>query len=562
MDAANYLSRSTQDIRTSVETFTDEVEGELEKISVFGVHLTRRVTVPICACCVLIAIIVGVTVGTSSSSNGEVAHYGGGKGDDRFYALGNTIESSVGEKVFQKGTTEYQALQWLANEDPLQLPVNSKMEEIVERFVLVNLYYATNGPEWKKQFDFLTGKSVCEWNDNNLQDLGIYCDDKGKVNNVELSNNNLVGTLPEDVGLLTLVDEFRVAENALEGTVPSSLGIMQELIGLDLSKNKFHGVFSQSFGQLVNLENARFSFNNIQGFDGIGIWKQLPNLKELHLNHNNITGFVGDWGNCESLVVLDLSHNQITGTIPDTNFGPGKALKYVYFTDNLISGPIGSTFLKNLVSLVKLDAAYNQITGTLPNEVGTLSTLETLRLTQNRMMGPLPPQLYSLGPSLKILDLDNNGFSGQIGDIGKLSNLETLRMKENDFVGAIPNSVYGLTNLKVLDLNTNRLTEDIPTAMGKLVNLEELFLNDNRLAGQISPELSNLQKLRLVNLSNNVFVGDMDAAFCTGSQSQLKELKVDCLNSQVTCTCATHCCDEKGYCCDMMGGTACEVPNE
>jgi hypothetical protein len=56
---------------------------------------------------------------------------------------------------------------------------------------------------------------------------------------------------------------------------------------------------------LKKLEVARFSHNEIEGFDGIGIWKQLPNLHVVHVNNNQIKGFVGDWGRIPNLLSLD-----------------------------------------------------------------------------------------------------------------------------------------------------------------------------------------------------------------------------------------------------------------
>ena len=56
---------------------------------------------------------------------------------------------------------------------------------------------------------------------------------------------------------------------------------------------------------MKKLKIAKFGFNEIAGFDGIGIWKQLPSLEEMELNNNKITGFVGDWGDIPNLVMLD-----------------------------------------------------------------------------------------------------------------------------------------------------------------------------------------------------------------------------------------------------------------
>lgn len=235
MDAADYLSRSSRNLRTSVETFTDEVEGELEKYSICGVHLTRKVTAPVCACMVIAAIVVGVSVGTKGSSpdvsTGDVY-----TDDHRYWSLGETIESSVGPEIFEDGTTENRALRWLAEEDPLQFPVTSTMEDILERYVLANFYFATNGPQWTNQYDFLSKKDVCEWNNGSSDSpYGVFCQE-GKVYQLDFNQNGLSGTIPEDIGLLSNTREFRVEDNAISGIIPKSFGLMRELVGLNLSK--------------------------------------------------------------------------------------------------------------------------------------------------------------------------------------------------------------------------------------------------------------------------------------------------------------------------------------
>jgi hypothetical protein len=242
MDAADYLSRSSRNLRSSVETFTDEVEGELEKYSICGVHLTRRVTVPACACLVIVAIVVGVTVGTKSSptNNGSaVISVDLYTDDHRYWSLGATIESSVGTEIYEDGTSENRALRWLAEEDPLQLPVTSTMEDVLERFVLANLYFATNGPEWTNQYNFLSAKDVCEWNDGGpagTDHYGVFCQE-GMVYQLNFNQNGLSGTIPEDIGLLSNTREFRIEDNAIVGGIPKSFGLMRELVGLNLSKS-------------------------------------------------------------------------------------------------------------------------------------------------------------------------------------------------------------------------------------------------------------------------------------------------------------------------------------
>jgi hypothetical protein len=71
-------------------------------------------------------------------------------------------------------------------------------------------------------------------------------------------------------------------------------------------KNKLKGFFPQSFAMLVNLEMALFSHNQLEGFDGAGVWNQLPKLKMLRVEDNLIIGEVGEWGKAPSLETLDI----------------------------------------------------------------------------------------------------------------------------------------------------------------------------------------------------------------------------------------------------------------
>jgi hypothetical protein len=53
------------------------------------------------------------------------------------------------------------------------------------------------------------------------------------------------------------------------------------------------------------LEVIKVSHNQIEGFDGVVIWKQLSHLQVVNVNNNNIKGFVGDWGDIPNLQELD-----------------------------------------------------------------------------------------------------------------------------------------------------------------------------------------------------------------------------------------------------------------
>ena len=89
-------------------------------------------------------------------------------------------------------TPQYAALNWIAREDPytvqlfLQFPslAPEVLERVLlERYVIAELYFATNGQaSWKSDWNFLEPYSVCNWNSNfdnpgGSTTMGIYCNE-------------------------------------------------------------------------------------------------------------------------------------------------------------------------------------------------------------------------------------------------------------------------------------------------------------------------------------------------------------------------------------------------
>jgi hypothetical protein len=74
--------------------------------------------------------------------------------------------------LYNTSSPQYAALLWLAEEDPQVLPESTPIQNITERFILAVLYYATNGPHWLQNTNFLTRNSVCSWNNGTS---GIFC---------------------------------------------------------------------------------------------------------------------------------------------------------------------------------------------------------------------------------------------------------------------------------------------------------------------------------------------------------------------------------------------------
>ncbi len=128
---------------------------------------------------------------------------------------------------------------------------------------------------------------------------------------------------------------------------------------------------------------------------------------------------------------------------------------------------VGGTPLR----VVEIYLGGRGLSGTIPKELGNLSSLTLLSLSENELTGTIPTEL------------------------GNLSNLMGLDLGGNQLSGPIPTELGNLSNLMGLDLGGNQLSGGIPTELGNLSNLEWLLLWGNQLSGPIPTELGNLSKL-------------------------------------------------------------------
>ncbi|RWR75525.1 putative LRR receptor-like serine/threonine-protein kinase isoform X2 [Cinnamomum micranthum f. kanehirae] len=156
-------------------------------------------------------------------------------------------------------------------------------------------------------------------------------------------------------------------------------------------------------------------------------------------------------------------------------------------------------------------------------KLSRLRNLETLDLSHNNLMGPIPPSIGLLA-SLKFLGLSSNGFndSQSIQELSRLRNLETLDLSHNNLMGPIPPSIGLLASLKFLGLSSNRFN-DSQSIQGlcNLKNLRELNLVANELEGTIPSCLSNLRNLQILDLSSNQLSGKIPACLIANLSSLL-----------------------------------------
>ncbi|KAK9077087.1 hypothetical protein SSX86_005423 [Deinandra increscens subsp. villosa] len=93
--------------------------------------------------------------------------------------------------------------------------------------------------------------------------------------------------------------------------------------------------------------------------------------------------------------------------------------------------------------------------------------------------------------NVHVLDLKGLSLEGVLApEIGNLTHLRCLVLSQNKFSGVIPRELGELMMLEELDLRDNNFSGHIPAELGRIHSLKRLLLCNNNLEGSIPMELS------------------------------------------------------------------------
>lgn len=306
-----------------------------------------------------------------------------------------------------------------------------------DSLALVDLYNATDGPNWTTTWDL--EQPIIFW-------YGVSSNIDGCVLALDLSNNNLSGQLPEDLNLPRL-ERLEVNHNNLNGPLPDFYNL-PNLLEFRCIYNGFSGPIPD-FQALPNLEILNVGNNNLSG--PIPDFSGLPLLERLLCNDNQLTGAIPDFSNLPNLLQFSCGDNQLTGNL--TDFSNLPALEQYSCSDNLLTGSIPD-FL-NLPQLELLYCNNNQLSGPIPDFLN-IPLLEDFSCNRNQLSGPIPD--FSNLPQLIDFSCYDNQLSGAIPDFSNLPQLELLICFNNQLTGTIPDLSDNLFSLKRLLGDGNALT--------------------------------------------------------------------------------------------------------
>jgi len=415
-----------------------------------------------------------------------------------------------------------------------------------ERNALIALYLATDGDHWTYNRNWRDLSDPSQFNswgteighDGSAGWYGVYGENingEDHVVGIDLHGNNLVGSLPVEIGDFPYLGKLQLYNNNISGPIPDSIGNLSGLTELWMLGNLLDGPLPASIGQLSNLETLFLRDNHISGqipvdlcnlrslrYLGLGgneIEGQIPaaigqlvNLKFLDFTGNHLEGTLPDglWGMTQ-LTSIRLGVNNFSASIPDS-VGQLSNLEELNCGGNTLNGEIPST-IGNLTKLEYLVLENNQLSGTIPSTFWNLPHLTTLHLGNNQLIGSIPAEIRNL-TALVGLDLSGNLLTGPIPlEIEKLSALSRLNLSHNYLDGSLPPQLGQMINLSELTLGHNNFSGTIPSEIGHLANLESCYLDHNSLSGAIPSQLGNLTQLQMLDLSSNLLSGQMPVTF-------------------------------------------------
>lgn len=166
------------------------------------------------------------------------------------------------------------------------------------REALIELYNATDGPNWKNNENWCSDKPLDEWygietrgypyvyflmlHVNNLKGTlpKGFLTKLGPCNDVSLSTNQLNGQLPEDIAVNLSAEQLHFSNNNYTGTLPAKVFKLPYLKSFSAGSNKLTGTIPEGAAYLMQYNQLGLSGNDFSG----DLPTDIVNHPQFHLN--------------------------------------------------------------------------------------------------------------------------------------------------------------------------------------------------------------------------------------------------------------------------------------
>ncbi len=439
---------------------------------------------------------------------------------------------------------------------------------------LVDFYNSTNGDSWTSSTGWLEDCDVCDWQ-------GVTCSG-GRVTELTLFNNNLTGTLPQSMIDLEQLEVLRVDNNAIGGSIPQELAGLSSMRVFNVRVNQLTGSVPATLSQWTQLETYQVGSNMLSGpllrlpnspnltdyaTTGADFTGPIPEdlvaspvINRIALGNNALTGPLPElFGNLPSLTQLFLAFNDLEGCYP-ANYSNLCGINSTFFQNAGLPDAGSDDFFDNVFCVTgqacepcdhpdfeALIALYDATdgpnwtvnTGWVDGAAGTDcdvcnwegilcnadNRVRSLRLDNNNLSGPIPPELADL-TELEILDLSTNDFTpGPLPDLSNSPGLVFLRFSLCDLTGPFPAWVVDLPAIGTINFNGNDLDGPLPDLSG-VSNLVSLVVSNNEFTGSL-PDLGSKPLLNDLGFRGNQFTGPIPASWTAANFPELTQLNAN-----------------------------------
>ncbi len=445
-----------------------------------------------------------------------------------------------------------------------------------DSLALVHLYKSAGGENWYNQNNWLSDAPVDDW-------WGITVVNN-RVSWIILNNNNLIGTIPNEIWEMDELSILYLFSNKLSGTIPPEVNGLTKIWRINLNNNDLSGELPPQLGELQHLVFLILSENNFEGYipESLG---NLSNLTRLELDHNLLEGEIpSSIAKIENLDILNLSDNHFSGQISG-DFNKLIHLRNLYIQKNRI---IDLPDLSGMAAIENFNASYNRLTfedlesnsqafgsnfsymfqdsvgeetyatvtegdaytmsvsvggtanyylwyknGKLINGATEASyTINSVALEDSGAYICEIRNTIATGATIYSHPIHLNVKSGIIQDSLALvalydsTNGDNWTNKDNWLSDSPISEWHGITvsdgRVNKIDLSVNNLAGVLPQELENISKLQTLDLRMNSLSGEIPEFLGNMISLQYLALNYNHFSGEIPASL--GSLTNLRYL--------------------------------------
>ncbi len=272
--------------------------------------------------------------------------------------------------------------------------------------------------------------------------------------------------------------DFDLSNCQLSQIIPKTFSQLKNLIFVTLSSNYLKTIPKDVFEGLASLEELDLSHNLITRVEK-NVFKMNKELTVLKLRGNPIEALSGI--NARNLEELDLSYCKLRILMKESTDG--------------------------MPELLTLNLNSNQIEVISDDSFNGLFDLKHLDLSNNKLIGPLPRDLFKNNHDLETLSLSGNQDLGILVDEPGFWDvhlpLTKLEVADCGLKKLTPGQLQGMEGLKTLNASKNSISELDESIFKSMKHLAKLDLSDNRLVS-VSPQLFAFNpELDTLRLSGN-----------------------------------------------------------